>query len=137
VPIQNIEGSQTAMFSIALVASKTTTFAQNCTYNLGGTTGSCASAPISADESFTAQGFAYSGTYPSTSLTGFTTSGNVMKGQLCMTDILSADQLLQLPVCAITTVNSATSVTNSYWNIEGYNYTGGILGFGPGNTQFW
>jgi hypothetical protein len=80
------------MFSIALVAAKTTTFAANCVYNISGKLGSCASAPISADPMFTADGFAYSGTYPSTSLTGFTSSGNVEKGYLCMTDILSADQ---------------------------------------------
>jgi hypothetical protein len=120
VSIRNIEGNQTALFTIALVASKTTTFASNCVYNINGMSGNCSSAPINADPMFTADGFAYSGTYPSTSLTGFTTSGNVQKGYLCMTDILSLDQTQQLPVCAITTVNSATSVTNSYWNIEGY-----------------
>jgi hypothetical protein len=54
-----------------------------------------------------------------------------------MTDILSEDQKLQLPVCAITQINSAISVTGDYWNVEGYNYTGGVMGFGPENTQFW
>ena len=80
---------------------------------------------------FTAEGFAYSGTYDSVSYSGYTTSGIKRKGQLCLTDVLSADSSLQLPVCAINTVNSATNVTNSYWNIEGYDYIGGILGFGP------
>jgi len=42
-----------------------------------------------------------------------------------------------VPVCSIQTVNSATNVTASYWNFDGYNYTGGILGFGPQNTKFW
>jgi hypothetical protein len=54
VPIQNIEGSQSAKFSIALVASKTTTFAKNCTFNLAGNTGNCSSPPINADTMFTA-----------------------------------------------------------------------------------
>lgn len=93
VPIQNIEGSQSAKFSIALVAAKTTTFGKNCTFNLAGNTGNCSSPPINADTMFTAEGFANSGTYPSTSITGYTTSGNVEKGYFCMTDILSTDGL--------------------------------------------
>jgi hypothetical protein len=80
MPVQNIEGSQSAYFSISLAASASTSFAQNCTYNLNGMNGSCAAPPISADTMFTAQGFAYSGPYTSVSSNGFTTSGNVVKG---------------------------------------------------------
>lgn len=41
IPVQNIEGSQSAKFSIALVAAKTTTFSSTCTFNLAGNTGNC------------------------------------------------------------------------------------------------
>jgi hypothetical protein len=63
MPVQNIEGSQNAFFSISLASGVSTTFAENCTYNLNGMTGSCAAPPINADPMFTAQGMAYSGTY--------------------------------------------------------------------------
>jgi hypothetical protein len=45
--------------------------------------------------------------------------------------------LQELPICAITTINSATSVTQNYWNTIGYDYNAGVIGFGPGNTEFW
>jgi|LauGreDrversion4_2_1035121.scaffolds.fasta_scaffold108144_3 hypothetical protein len=86
---------------------------------------------------FTAEGFATNGAYNSTSVSGYTTSGITKSGQFCLTDILNSTNQVQVPICAITTVNSATSVTNSYWNIQGYNYSGGVLGFGPQNTKFW
>jgi len=49
----------------------------------------------------------------------------------------SSNMLQELPICAITTINSATSVTQNYWNTIGYDYNAGVIGFGPGNTEFW
>lgn len=110
----------------------------NCTYNKGSISSSCSAPPVGADTGFTGQGLAFSGIYNSTSVSGFTTSGNVVKGQLCMIDKISSNQLQQLPVCAITTLNLATNVTNSYWNYENASTSiGGIIGFGPGNIDYW
>jgi len=89
--VQNIENTQNAGFLIDITADVTTTFASNCTQNYTGSVLSCAAEPLSADEMFTAEGFAYSGTYNSTSISGYTTSGIVRKGQFCLTDILTAD----------------------------------------------
>jgi len=89
--VQNIENTQNAAFFIDFIADFSTTFASNCTQNLTGSSLNCASAPLSADTGFTAAGFAVSGPYNSTSVSGLTTSGNTVSGQLCLTDVLSDD----------------------------------------------
>lgn len=53
--------------------------------------GSCSNEPIYADGGFSAQGYNYAGPYAPASYSGFTTSGNVVTGQLCLTDVLSED----------------------------------------------
>ena len=54
-----------------------------------------------------------------------------------MINQISSNQLQQIPICSITTINQAINVTNSYWNINSDNQIGGIMAFGPLNSGFW
>jgi hypothetical protein len=55
-----------------------------------------------------------------------------------MIDYISSSYISQFPVCAITSLHLATTVTNSYWNYENASTPiGGVMAFGPLNTDFW
>jgi len=116
--VSTIDNTQNAYFAISPIAANELTFSQNCTYIMNGMSYNCSAPPVSADTNFTGQGLANSGTYSSMSESGFTTSGNILKGQLCMINQISSDmyQIQQYPICSITKIYSATTVTSSYWN---------------------